>query len=157
MADDKLPEVEVVYLGIGQSNDGECHMFITPDLLEKATDAVAAMKASSLYDKKVTKRSLVIGSKYRVEAIINEEGRIKTMRFGTMVWSGKSNSPFVADFEARDEARDMANKMKRHESDVRNNTELMAETQALRAHYNKLSWSQQDAFMWAVVRLISRR
>jgi hypothetical protein len=148
--------IDVVYLGLVRvAGGGSGHSFIPAATLAECGDNFElARKMGRIFSGKGVK-GRTVGAVYSVEAVQTADV-LHTMRFGTMAYGGRSDSPLVPAFELKTAGIEREDRLARLEKKAKANPAVMAEVRELALFLNRLPTMERFAAEAALFDLIRR-
>lgn len=141
---DDLPTLAVVYMGQRLLTDGKLgDTFVLLDTL-RAAEAGQVEEIASAFEAK-RKAAHVVGGVYRVPVKVTD-GRITTMRTGSLLFDKQLDDDRLADWEARDAAAKTRLREMQIAKRLKTDRAIDREIAALRALYRRLPYGDKQAF-----------
>lgn len=157
-------EIDVIYIGRRQSNKGPSYALITQAELDKCRayhDSREGLKLEQMLTEHIDRRASLfsikasgapfsIGSVYTIQGNLDDDGRITTIRGGTIFKrSTEANADLIVAWTAADRAVHQAKVAASLEKSAVNDHEMAVAIDVLRARYKKISGANKMGFkLW---------
>lgn len=156
--------MEVVYVGRRELKDGKlAHAFLLPEQIARAEEervrfpSDTTLKLESVISLFSLKKSpSMVGGVYSVDGEV-KDGRIHTIRAGTLSWLRPSHSDFVAAWKSADDDAYRAQQRKSLEKRTDADPELMLAVASIRSRYQKIMPAAKRNFQLWLLEQIERR